>query len=79
MIQHVEGTSNNERTWQVKMDTGVRLDMPSHKAKKLISGDTTWAVERVSAKLRFKMKEFRLVYWKGFKRPTREPVNFLLN
>jgi hypothetical protein len=80
-ISHVYFTKYNESIWNVKFSDGKRRNVKNSTInnKRLITDKTTWEVERISCPCRYNGKKFRIVYWKGFKEPTEEPVDFVLN
>ena len=82
MIECVYETKNNEKTWLVKLVNGEKkwISKRTIKRKKMIDKDTLFVVDRLGAKARYEPgKEFRIVFWKGFKKHTREPINFSPN
>ena len=77
-VFHVYGTKNREKNWDVLTSTG-RTFMPLRYIlkHKLIDENTTYDVLRVSCRCRHNGKIFRYVWWKGFKKPTKEPLTNL--
>jgi hypothetical protein len=78
-IKHVYTTKDDEKIWVVKTVDGKRRELSKHVIDKykLVTNHTTFTVRKMGCKARYGVgKEFRIVFWEGFNKPTREPYDF---
>lgn len=78
-VDHVYDTYNNEKMWIVKTVDGKRRKLSKNliDLHDLLTPQTTFTIRRLGCMARYEVgKEFRFVFWQGFKNPSQEPPDF---